>query len=171
VNKLLIEADYSQIEIRVITHLSRCCRFIDIFLRDSDPHTETAAQIFGIPSDEAQQMKYRYPAKRANFGIIYGITPEGLAADIEESATDIIDEGGNKDDFPAWSVDDCSKLIKDWNKLYPGLLTPAASVTSRTCSGGSGLFLKSTVQYVLFKKLVKNRLVICLSNVFQHQRE
>ncbi len=117
--KVLLEADLSQIEMRVIAHLSHCRRFIDIFLRGGDPHTETAVQIFGLPFDVAKQDKYRYPTKRLNFGIIYGITSEGLAADIEEHVADIVDEGGNKDDFVVWSIDDCSRLIDEWNGLYP----------------------------------------------------
>lgn len=116
--KLLLEADFSQVEIRVVTHLSGCKGLADIFYRGGDPHTDTAAKIFGLPYDIAKQEKYRYPTKRMNFGVIFDITPEGLAADIEEHVADIVSEGGG-DDLVIWSVEDCSRLINDWNRIYP----------------------------------------------------
>lgn len=117
-SKVLLEADYSQQEIRVVAHCAKCRGLIELFLRGGDPHTETAAKIFGLPLADAKQDKYRYPTKRMNFGVIYGITEEGLAADIEEHIADLIDEEGSCDIKP-WSVDDCARLIKEWYKLYP----------------------------------------------------
>ncbi len=116
--KVLLESDLSQAEVRVAAHLSKCKGLIELFLRGGDPHTETAARIFGLAPDVAKQDKYRYPTKRMNFGVIYGITEEGLAADIEEHVADIADEDGDAS-MVAWSVSDCARLIKEWYRLYP----------------------------------------------------
>ena len=116
--KLLVESDLSQEEVRVAAHLSNCKGLIELFLRDGDPHTETAARIFGLSMDVAELEKYRYPTKRMNFGVIYGITEEGLSADIEEHVADIMDDDSSAD-LVVWSVDECARLIREWYKLYP----------------------------------------------------
>jgi len=116
--KILMEADYSQEEVRVAAHCSGCKGLIELFRQGKDPHAETAALIFNLSLEEARKERYRYPTKRMNFGVIYGITEEGLAADIEEHVADIIDEDGSTDLVP-WSVEDCARLITEWNKLYP----------------------------------------------------
>ena len=108
---VMVASDYDQQEMKVMAHSASCKALIDMFNRNEDVHTATAARIFGIPYSEAKEEKYRYPTKRLNFGVIYGITPEGLAADIEEHTYDT-----NTD---KWSVDDCSRLIKEWYTLYP----------------------------------------------------
>jgi DNA polymerase-1 len=78
--KVLLGADYSQIELRVLAHLSGDEALIEAFQRGEDLHRRTAATLFGVPL-EAVDSRMRTIAKRVNFGIIYGITPYGLSRD------------------------------------------------------------------------------------------
>ncbi|MGB9758128.1 MAG: DNA polymerase I [Candidatus Bipolaricaulaceae bacterium] len=78
--KVLIGADYSQIELRILAHLSGDAALIEAFQRGEDLHRRTAAVLFGVPL-EAVDSRMRAIAKRVNFGIIYGITPYGLSRD------------------------------------------------------------------------------------------
>ncbi|MGY4707313.1 DNA polymerase I [Candidatus Bipolaricaulota sp. J31] len=78
--RVLIGADYSQIELRVLAHLSGDENLIETFRKGEDLHRRTAAEIFGVPP-EAVDERMRSVAKRVNFGIVYGITPYGLARD------------------------------------------------------------------------------------------
>lgn len=77
-NCLFFSADYSQIELRVMAHLSNDKNMIDAFTNGYDIHAATAAKIYGKNIDEVSRDE-RTKAKRANFGIIYGITVFGLA--------------------------------------------------------------------------------------------
>jgi DNA polymerase-1 len=78
---LLLSADYSQIELRILAHLSEDPVFCDAFARDEDIHTRTAAEVFGLfPEMVTQEM--RRQAKTINFGVIYGQTPFGLAREL-----------------------------------------------------------------------------------------
>jgi DNA polymerase-1 len=79
---LLICADYSQIELRLLAHLSQDPALLDAFARDLDIHTAVAAQVFGTPLESVTR-EQRGRAKSINFGIIYGITPFGLSRRIE----------------------------------------------------------------------------------------
>jgi len=75
---LLLSSDYSQIELRVLAHLSQDEGFIEIFKSDGDIHTRTACELFGItPENVTSEMRRR--AKTVNFGIVYGISPYGLS--------------------------------------------------------------------------------------------
>ncbi len=75
---LLLSSDYSQIELRVLAHLSQDEGFIEIFKNDGDIHTRTACELFGItPENVTSEMRRR--AKTVNFGIVYGISPYGLS--------------------------------------------------------------------------------------------
>jgi DNA polymerase-1 len=78
----LISADYSQIELRILAHLSGDPGLIEAFARGQDIHTAVAAQVFGVAS-EAVTREQRGHAKVINFGIVYGVTPYGLARRIE----------------------------------------------------------------------------------------
>ena len=75
--------DYGQIELRILAALSHCKAYIDIFSSDRDVHSETARKIFSIPDDEEVPSLLRRRAKAVNFAIIYGVTPFGLADQIE----------------------------------------------------------------------------------------
>ena len=77
----LLSADYSQIELRVLAHLSGDESLIRTFVEDQDIHTRTASEIFGLPPEEISP-EMRRKAKAVNFGIIYGISAFGLAQDI-----------------------------------------------------------------------------------------
>lgn len=78
---LLLAADYSQIELRVLAHLSGDPYLIESFLLDQDVHARTAAEVFGVPLDQVTT-EQRTRAKAVNFGIVYGISDFGLARDI-----------------------------------------------------------------------------------------
>ncbi|MDR0682970.1 MAG: DNA polymerase I [Dysgonamonadaceae bacterium] len=75
---VFFSADYSQIELRVMAHISMDKNMIDAFVHGADIHSATAAKIYGI-SDEDVTFDMRRKAKTANFGIIYGISVFGLA--------------------------------------------------------------------------------------------
>jgi DNA polymerase I len=78
---LMLSADYSQIELRVLAHLSGDRVFRDAFARDEDIHTRTASEIFDIfPQMVTPEM--RRQAKTVNFGVIYGQTPFGLSQEL-----------------------------------------------------------------------------------------
>ena len=112
------EGDLGQIEMCVQADAAKCKGLIDIFLNGQDPHTLTASKIFGVPYEGAKQEKYRYPTKRANFGIIYMIGAGGLSAQIAEYISDLEMEGEPVDIEP-WSVETCERFIADWYRLYP----------------------------------------------------
>lgn len=75
---IFISADYSQIELRVMAHLSGDPKMIEAFERDLDIHSITASEIFGTPQSEITPAM-RKKAKQVNFGIIYGMTAHGLS--------------------------------------------------------------------------------------------
>lgn len=77
---VLLSADYSQIDLRSLAHISGDENLIDTFKQGIDIHTRTASQIFKVPLD-AVTYELRYRAKAVNFGIIYGISDFGLARD------------------------------------------------------------------------------------------
>jgi DNA polymerase-1 len=91
--KLFLSADYSQIELRLMAHLSGDRNMIDDFLSGNDIHAATASKIFGVEiKDVTREMRSR--AKTANFGIIYGISSYGLSERLtigRKEAKDLID--------------------------------------------------------------------------------
>ncbi|RLB06612.1 MAG: DNA polymerase I [Deltaproteobacteria bacterium] len=78
---LMISADYSQIELRILAHLSGDATLIDAFQKGEDIHTRTASEMFGLPPDKVTP-QMRREAKVINFGIIYGMSPYGLAKEL-----------------------------------------------------------------------------------------
>lgn len=75
---LFLSADYSQIELRIMAHLSEDPNMIDAFLNGQDIHAVTASKVYGVPLEEVTR-NMRRNAKTANFGIIYGISAFGLS--------------------------------------------------------------------------------------------
>ena len=84
---LILSADYSQIELRVMAHISGDEGLGEAFLSKEDIHTSTAAKVFGVPLTEVTR-DMRRKAKEVNFGIMYGIGPYGLATRLEISQTE-----------------------------------------------------------------------------------
>jgi len=90
---MLLSADYSQIELRVLAHLSADEKLIDVFARDEDIHSYTASEIFNVPIENVTE-EMRRKAKAINFGIIYGMTEYGLKSRLsisEEEAKNYIE--------------------------------------------------------------------------------
>lgn len=112
---IFLSADYSQIELRLMAHLSQDSSMISDFLSGNDIHSATAAKIFGVPiSDVTREMRSR--AKTANFGIIYGISSFGLAERLtigRKEAKDLID--GYFSSYPGIRVymDDSIKAARE----------------------------------------------------------
>ncbi len=96
----LLSADYSQIDLRALAHLSRDTGLIDAFFRDEDIHTLTASQVFGVPQNEVTS-EMRRDAKTINFGIVYGMSDYGL-----EQAT-------------TFSREEASQFIARYFEKYP----------------------------------------------------
>lgn len=84
-DRILVSADYSQIELRLLAAFSGCKGLIDAFNGGKDVHAETAAKVFGVPLDKVTP-EMRRSAKAVNFGIIYGISEYGLAKNVKTSA-------------------------------------------------------------------------------------
>ena len=91
---LLLSADYSQIELRVLADMSQDENFLRAFRQQEDVHARTAAEVFGVAIDEVNG-ELRRKAKAVNFGIVYGISDYGLAQDLHiprAEAKDYIDK-------------------------------------------------------------------------------
>jgi DNA polymerase-1 len=89
----LVDADYSQIELRVLAHLSGDENLIDAFIKEQDIHTRTASEIFDVALDEVTRIQ-RGQAKAINFGLIYGKQAFSLGKDLgisRNEAQDYID--------------------------------------------------------------------------------
>ena len=99
---VLISADYSQIDLRMLAHLSGDRNLRQAFLDGEDIHLHTAAQVFDVP-ESAVTPEMRKRAKTINFGIIYGISPFGLARQLGVSA------------------DDARKYIARYMERFPGI--------------------------------------------------
>ena len=81
---VFIDADYSQIELRLLAHFSGCKELIEAYKNNEDIHSVTASQVFGVPLKEVTD-KMRRAAKAVNFGIIYGISDFGLSKNLNIS--------------------------------------------------------------------------------------
>ena len=81
---VFLDADYSQIELRVLAHLSKDKTLIEAYNKDSDIHAVTASEVFDVPMSEVTDLMRR-KAKAVNFGIVYGISSFGLGQDLDIS--------------------------------------------------------------------------------------
>lgn len=80
----LIDADYSQIELRILSHIAQDEKMIYSFLNNEDIHTATASKVFNIPIEKVTK-EQRFQAKAVNFGIVYGISDYGLSKNINST--------------------------------------------------------------------------------------
>ena len=78
---ILVDADYSQIELRVLAHLSKDKKMVESFKNDLDIHRKIASEVFHVPLDKVTD-EQRSHSKSVNFGIIYGISDYGLSKDL-----------------------------------------------------------------------------------------
>lgn len=99
---LILAADYSQIELRILAHMSGDPNLTEAFQKGQDIHTRTAAEVFGLPM-EMVTPELRNQAKAVNFGIIYGLSDFGLARDIKVS------------------VKEAARYIKSYFERYAGV--------------------------------------------------
>jgi DNA polymerase-1 len=97
-----VAADYSQVELRVLAHVSQDPELLDAFARDQDVHARTAAAVYGVPIEEVNKEK-RAVAKTVNFGLIYGQSAFGLA---QQTGLDF---------------DEAERFIARYFERYPGV--------------------------------------------------
>lgn len=112
---VLIDADYSQIELRILAHIADDKVMQDIFESGRDIHTQTAAEIFGLP-EEMVTSEFRRRAKAINFGIVYGIGDYSLSQDIgvtRKEARQYIDNYLNTFNGVKSFVDDVISFAKE----------------------------------------------------------
>ncbi|RUL56410.1 DNA polymerase I [Lysinibacillus antri] len=91
---VLFAADYSQIELRVLAHMSNDSNLVDAFRQGMDIHTRTAMDVFHVPAEEVTS-NMRRAAKAVNFGIVYGISDYGLSQNLDitrKEASEFIDK-------------------------------------------------------------------------------
>ena len=100
--RVLVDADYSQIELRLLACLSKDRAMTDAFLHGVDIHTVTASQVFGVP-EELVTSDLRKRAKAVNFGIVYGISAFSLSQDV------------------GVTVREADRYIKNYFATYPGI--------------------------------------------------
>ena len=101
-NKVLVDADYSQIELRVLAHIADDENMRSAFKSGKDIHTQTASQVFKVPLDEVTS-SMRSGAKAVNFGIVYGIGEFSLAQDLKIS------------------IKEAKQYITDYLETYPSI--------------------------------------------------
>lgn len=98
--EMLLSADYSQVELRILAHVSKDPNFLDAFARGEDIHARTAATLFNVPLEEVTPSMRRL-GKTINFGVAYGISDWGVSGRTE------------------LSLEDSRKLIHDYYERYP----------------------------------------------------
>ena len=105
----LVSGDYSQIEMRVVAHLSQDPTMMEIFWGEEDIHSETAMRMFSLLAGELDEMKHRYPAKRVGFGILNLISARALLRELEVGGA------------TGWTEASCQQMIYDWFSVYGGV--------------------------------------------------
>jgi DNA polymerase-1 len=113
----LLSGDYSQIELRVLSHIAQDKNMINAFNHDADIHTITASEVFKTPIDKVTKAQ-RQAAKAVNFGIIYGISDFSLAKDINVS------------------VKEASKYINDYLDFYSGIRSYMTEIVQQAKTDG-----------------------------------
>src|SRR6185437_3506040 len=103
VKNVLLTADYSQIELRILAHFTQEPALLRAFESDEDIHRAVAAEVFGVSLEEVTR-EQRGQAKTINFGIIYGVSAFGLA-----------------DRIQGLSVHAAGELIAAYNKRFPSI--------------------------------------------------
>ncbi len=101
-NDLFLSVDYSQIELRILAHISGSKELIQAFRNDADIHTKVAADIYGVPASEVTKLM-RSTAKAVIFGIVYGISGFGLGENLNISRKE------------------AQEFINKYYELYPGV--------------------------------------------------
>lgn len=101
-NDLFLSIDYSQIELRILAHISGSKELIEAFRNDQDIHTKVAADIYGVKEEEVTKLM-RSTAKAVIFGIVYGISGFGLGENLNINTKD------------------AAKFIEKYYELYPGV--------------------------------------------------
>ncbi len=99
---IIMTSDYSQIELRILAHISKCDALIDAFRHHEDLHTKVASDIYDIPIEEVTKEERR-TAKAVIFGIVYGISGFGLGENLDIN------------------VSDAKKFIDKYLSMYPGV--------------------------------------------------
>jgi len=112
-NWLLFSADYSQIELRVLAHLSQDPGLIEAFRRGEDIHASTASLMFEVPINDVTSDMRRI-AKVLNFGVIYGLSPHGIAQQTE------------------FNREEGARFIEDYFSKYPGIQEYLEEVKAKT---------------------------------------
>ena len=87
---MFVDADYSQIELRILAHMSGDDRLIGAYRSAQDIHAITASEVFHIPLDQVTPLQRRN-AKAVNFGIVYGISAFGLSEDLSISSKEAVE--------------------------------------------------------------------------------
>src|SRR5213079_2614463 len=100
---VLLTADYSQIELRILAHFTEEAALMRAFEADEDVHRTVAAEVFNVPLEQVTRQQRGY-AKTINFGIVYGVSAYGLARRIE-----------------GLTVQSAQELITSYNKRFPSI--------------------------------------------------
>ncbi|MCA9085265.1 MAG: DNA polymerase I [Planctomycetaceae bacterium] len=116
-NQVLLCADYSQIELRVLAHFSHDQALLEAFRSGKDIHTAVAAEVFHVAEDSVTSDQRRM-AKAVNFGVIYGQSPFGLAAALNIGK------------------DEAAAFIQDYFERYPGVPTFCEKILEETLQTG-----------------------------------
>jgi DNA polymerase I len=102
----LVSGDYSQLEMRILAHMSEDPTLIRIFRSGEDVHAITASEMWNIPVEDLHPKKHRYPAKRINYLIAYGGGAHGLFNQFKQ------------DGVNGYSLQDCQDMINRWYEIY-----------------------------------------------------
>jgi DNA polymerase-1 len=177
---VLVTADYSQIELRVLAHYSGDAALQSAFASGRDIHAQVACQVYGVPLEEVSR-EMRRSAKAVNFGIIYGQSPFGLARLLgisQEEAAGFIESYfaryGGVEKFMAQVLEDCRRngyvsTILGRRRSVQGVRNPSRAGTSRqrnlperiainTVIQGSAADLIKLAMIQIFGRILRERL-------------